>query len=161
MSFRIGNGYDIHQLVLDRPLILGGVEIPHTLGLLGNTDADVLIHAIIDAMLGALCLGDIGHHFPPNDPKVKGLRSVIMLAEVKQMISEKNWKVNNIDTIVVAEKPKLMPYIDSMRDNISRVLEVERDCVSVKAKTNEKLGPVGKEEAIAAHAVVLLSNLST
>ena len=159
MSLRIGNGYDIHPLVPERPLILEGVQIPHTLGLLGNTDADVLIHALIDAMLGALCLGDIGHHFPPNDPKVKGLRSVSMLAEVKQMISEKNWKVNNIDTIVVAEKPKLMPYIDSMRDNIARVLEIERDCVSVKAKTNEKLGPVGKEEAIAAHAVVLLSKM--
>ena len=158
-SFRIGNGYDIHRLVTECPLILGGVEIPHPLGLLGITDADVLIHAIIDAILGALCLGDIGHHFPPDDPKVKGLKSVNMLAEVKQMISEKNWRVSNVDTVVVAEKPKLMPFIDRMRDNISNVLDIEKDCVSVKAKTNEQLGPVGREEAIAAHAVVLISKI--
>lgn len=155
-TFRIGNGYDIHPLVPDRPLLLGGVKIPHPLGLLGNTDADVLTHAIIDALLGALCLGDIGHHFPPNDPKVKNARSLDMLQEVVKMMSARSWRVNNVDTVVVAEQPKLMPHLDSMRENIASVLDVSKDCVSVKAKTNEQLGPVGREEGIAAYAVVLL-----
>ena len=155
-NIRIGNGYDIHKLVAGRPLVLGGVDIPYSRGLLGNTDADVLLHAIIDALLGALSLGDIGHHFPPDDPSVKNARSLDMLKEVMKLISGRSWRVNNVDSVVVAEQPKLRPHIDGMRKNIAAVLGVDVDCVSVKAKTNEKMGPVGREEAIAAHAVVLL-----
>ena len=143
-------------MVPDRPLILGGVKIVYSRGLLGNTDADALIHAIIDALLGALCLGDIGHHFPPDDPSVKDARSVDLLKLVVKMVSDRSWRVNNVDSVIIAEQPKLRPHISAMRENIAVALGVEKDCVSVKAKTNEKMGPVGKEEAIAAHAVVLL-----
>lgn len=156
-SIRIGNGYDIHKLVPGRPLILGGVHVPHSRGLLGNTDADVLLHAIIDAILGALSLGDIGHHFPPNDPDVKDAKSVDLLKQVVKLMSERSWRVNNVDSIVIAEQPKLRPHVDEMCKNIAEVLGVDKDCVSVKAKTNEKMGPVGREEAIAAHTVVLLT----
>ena len=156
MNIRIGNGYDIHRLVEGRPLILGGVHIKHERGLLGNSDADVLTHAIMDAMLGALSLGDIGLYFPPTDEKWTGADSLVLLAKVNQMILERGWKVGNIDSVVVAERPKLKPHIGAMRDRISEVLAIEPEQVGIKATTNEKLGPVGREEGIAAYAVVLL-----
>ncbi|NET01842.1 MAG: 2-C-methyl-D-erythritol 2,4-cyclodiphosphate synthase [Sphaerospermopsis sp. SIO1G2] len=156
MKIRIGNGYDIHKLVSDRPLILGGVDIPHELGLLGHSDADVLTHAIMDAMLGALSLGDIGHYFPPSDPQWKGANSLDLLKQVNQLIIEQGWKIGNIDSVVVAERPKLKPHISTMRDKLAAVLELESNQVGVKATTNEKLGPTGREEGICAYAVVLL-----
>jgi 2-C-methyl-D-erythritol 2,4-cyclodiphosphate synthase len=156
MNIRIGNGYDIHRLVCDRPLILGGVNIPHSLGLLGHSDADVLVHSIMDAMLGALSLGDIGHYFPPTDAKWAGADSLVLLSQVNQLIQDKGWLIGNIDSVVVAERPKLKPHIDNMRQNIANVLQLEPNQVGVKATTNEKLGPVGQEEGICAYAVVLL-----
>ncbi len=156
MNIRIGNGYDIHRLVSDRPLILGGVKIPHELGLLGHSDADVLTHAIMDAMLGALSLGDIGHYFPPTDPQWAGADSLVLLSKVAQLIRERGWQVGNIDSVVVAERPKLKPHISAMREAIANVLQVKPDQIGIKATTNEKLGPVGREEGIAAYAVVLL-----
>ncbi len=156
MNIRIGNGYDIHRLVEGRPLILGGVHLKHERGLLGNSDADVLTHAIMDAMLGALSLGDIGLYFPPTDEKWTGADSLVLLAQVHQMIQQRGWKVGNIDSVVVAEQPKLKPHISAMRDRISQVLQIEPEQVGIKATTNEKLGPVGREEGIAAYAVALL-----
>lgn len=156
MNIRIGNGYDIHQLATDRRLILGGVEIPHELGLLGHSDADVLTHAIMDAMLGALSLGDIGFYFPPTDPKWAGSDSLVLLSKVNQLVQERGWQVGNIDSVVVAERPKLKPHIATMRDRLSTVLQVQPDQIGIKATTNEKLGPVGREEGIAAYAVALL-----
>jgi 2-C-methyl-D-erythritol 2,4-cyclodiphosphate synthase len=156
MSIRIGNGYDIHRLTAGRRLILGGVEIEHELGLLGHSDADVLTHAIMDAMLGALSLGDIGHYFPPTDQKWAGADSLVLLSQVNQLILDKGWKIGNIDSVVVAERPKLKPHIEKMRDKISSVLQLEPTQVGIKATTNEKLGPVGREEGICAYAVVLL-----
>ena len=156
MNMRIGNGYDIHQLGAGRPLILGGMNIPHELGLLGHSDADVLTHAIMDAMLGALSLGDIGHYFPPSDPQWAGADSLILLGQVNQLIVDRGWQVGNIDSVVVAERPKLKPHIPQMRDRLSTVLAVKPDKIGIKATTNEKLGPVGREEGIAAYAVVLL-----
>lgn len=157
MTLRIGNGYDIHRLVSGRPLILGGITIPHNLGLDGHSDADVLTHAIMDALLGALSLGDIGHYFPPSDPKWKGADSLVLLEQVNQLIIEKGWTIGNIDSVVVAEKPKLKPHIPQMRDRLSDVLNLDTDQVGVKATTNEKLGPTGREEGIASYAVVLLN----
>lgn len=159
-TIRIGNGYDIHRLVPDRPLILGGVEIEHSLGLLGHSDADVLTHAIMDAMLGALSLGDIGHYFPPTDPKWKGADSLKLLEQVDQLIREKGWEVSNIDSVVVAERPKLKPHISAMRDRLAGVLNLDPDQVGVKATTNEKLDATGREEGICAYAVVLLNRKS-
>jgi 2-C-methyl-D-erythritol 2,4-cyclodiphosphate synthase len=156
MNIRIGNGYDIHQLTADRPLILGGVKIPHDLGLLGHSDADVLTHAIMDALLGALSLGDIGHYFPPTDPQWAGTDSLMLLDRVQQLIRERGWQVGNIDSVVVAERPKLKPHIPMMRDRLAAVLQLEADRIGIKATTNEKLGPVGREEGIAAYAVALL-----
>ncbi|AFZ13264.1 2-C-methyl-D-erythritol 2,4-cyclodiphosphate synthase [Crinalium epipsammum PCC 9333] len=155
-NIRIGNGYDIHQLANNRRLILGGVEIHHELGLLGHSDADVLTHAIMDAMLGALSLGDIGHYFPPTDPQWAGADSLVLLSQVNQLVQDQGWRIGNIDSVVVAERPKLKPHIAAMRDRISDVLQVEPNQVGIKATTNEKLGPVGREEGIAAYAVVLL-----
>ena len=155
-KIRIGNGYDIHQLSPGRPLILGGVEIPHSLGLLGHSDADALTHAIMDAMLGALSLGDIGHYFPPADPQWAGADSLVLLAKVNQLIREQGWQVGNIDSVVVAERPKLKPHISTMRDRLAKVLELAPNQIGIKATTNEKLGPVGREEGIAAYAVVLV-----
>ncbi|MCT7971472.1 2-C-methyl-D-erythritol 2,4-cyclodiphosphate synthase [Laspinema olomoucense] len=160
MNIRIGNGYDIHQLVSDRPLILGGVRIPHELGLLGHSDADVLTHAIMDAMLGALSLGDIGLYFPPSDPQWAGADSLNLLAQVHKLIRERGWEVGNIDSVVVAERPKLKPHISAMRDRLAQVLNMEGDRIGIKATTNEKLGPVGREEGIAAYAVTLLVSQS-
>lgn len=156
MNIRIGNGYDIHQLGTGRPLILGGVNIPHELGLLGHSDADVLVHAMMDAMLGALSLGDIGHYFPPTDDRWKGADSLDLLSQVDHLIKDKGWQVGNIDSMIVAERPKLKPYLPQMRDRIAAVLGIEGDRIGIKATTNEKLGPVGREEGIAAYAVTLL-----
>jgi 2-C-methyl-D-erythritol 2,4-cyclodiphosphate synthase len=155
-KIRIGNGYDIHRLVSDRALILGGVQIPHELGLLGHSDADVLTHAIMDAMLGALSLGDIGHYFPPSDPQWAGADSLVLLTQVHQLISDRGWQIGNIDSVVVAERPKLKPHIHNMRDKLAAILELEPNQIGIKATTNEKLGPVGREEGICAYAVVLL-----
>lgn len=156
MNLRIGNGYDIHRLVSDRPLILGGVNIPHELGLLGHSDADVLTHAVMDAMLGALSLGDIGHYFPPSDPKWAGADSLALLDQVNQLIRQKGWKIGNLDSVIVAERPKIKPHLAAMRDRLASVLHLDADQISIKATTNEKLGPVGREEGIAAYAVTLL-----
>lgn len=156
MKIRIGNGYDIHRLVPGRPLILGGIEIPHELGLLGHSDADVLTHAIMDAMLGALSLGDIGHYFPPSDPKWSGANSLTLLEQVYQLIRAQHWQIGNIDSTIVAERPKLKPYIKTMGNKLAQTLGIENDRVSIKATTNEKLGAIGQEAGICAYAVVLL-----
>jgi 2-C-methyl-D-erythritol 2,4-cyclodiphosphate synthase len=153
---RIGNGYDIHRLVPDRPLILGGITIHHSLGLLGHSDADVLTHAIMDAMLGALSLGDIGHYFPPSDPQWAGANSLELLAQVDQLVQARGWQIGNIDSVIVAERPKLKPHILAMRDRLSQVLHLQPDQIGIKATTNEKLDATGREEGIAAYAVVLL-----
>ncbi|HEY9700557.1 MAG TPA: 2-C-methyl-D-erythritol 2,4-cyclodiphosphate synthase [Trichocoleus sp.] len=157
MSLRIGNGYDIHRLVSDRPLILGGVQIPHELGLLGHSDADVLTHAIMDALLGALSLGDIGHYFPPSDPEWQGADSLMLLRKVNELIQARGWQINNLDSVIVAERPKIKPHIAAMRDRLANVLQIDPDRISIKATTNEKLGPVGREEGISAYAVALLT----
>lgn len=156
MNIRIGNGYDIHRLVTGRPLILGGVEIAHTVGLLGHSDADVLTHAIMDAMLGALSLGDIGHYFPPTDPQWQGANSLKLLEQVNQLITDKGWQINNIDSVIVAEKPKMKPHLNAMRAKLAATLKINPEQVGIKATTNEQLGPVGREEGIAVYAVVLL-----
>jgi len=156
MNIRIGNGYDIHRLVTGRPLILGGVEIAHTVGLLGHSDADVLTHAIMDAMLGALSLGDIGHYFPPTDPQWQGANSLKLLEQVNQLIIDKGWQINNIDSVIVAEKPKMKPHLSAMRTKLAATLNINPEQVGIKATTNEQLGPVGREEGIAVYAVVLL-----
>lgn len=157
MNLRIGNGYDIHKLGPGRPLILGGVKIDHEMGLVGHSDADVLTHAIMDAMLGALSLGDIGHFFPPSDPQWAGADSIELLNRVNHLVKASCWQISNIDSVVVAERPKLKPHIKEMRSRLAATLELEADQVSIKATTNEKLGPVGREEGIAAYAVVLLN----
>jgi 2-C-methyl-D-erythritol 2,4-cyclodiphosphate synthase len=156
MNIRIGNGYDIHRLVTGRPLILGGVEIAHTVGLLGHSDADVLTHAIMDAMLGALSLGDIGHYFPPTDPQWQGANSLKLLEQVNQLIIDKGWQINNIDSVIVAEKPKMKPHLSAMQTKLAATLKINPEQVGIKATTNEQLGPVGREEGIAVYAVVLL-----
>ena len=156
MNIRIGNGYDLHRLVKDRRLILGGIEIPCEKGLLGHSDADVLTHAIMDAMLGALALGDIGHYFPPSDPKWAGADSIMLLQQVQDLILAQGWRVNNLDAMVIAEAPKLKPHIKAMRARLSQAMNLPIDCVSVKATTNEGVDAIGQKEAIAVHAVVLL-----
>ena len=156
MNIRIGNGYDIHKLVAGRSLILGGVEIPHALGLLGHSDADVLTHAIMDALLGALSLGDIGHYFPPNDPQWQGANSITLLKQVLNIIQSQGWQIGNIDSTIVAEQPKLKPHLKAMRSALAEAMGVEIDLVSIKATTNEELGPTGRQEGICAYAVVLL-----
>lgn len=161
MNIRIGNGYDIHKLAPNRPLILGGVEIPHPLGLLGHSDADALTHAIMDAMLGALSLGDIGHYFPPSDPKWAGADSLVLLDQVNQLITTQGWQIGNLDAVIIAERPKLKPYLKIMRDRIATILDLELNQVSIKATTNEKLGAEGREEGISVHTVVLLYKIAT
>ncbi len=153
---RIGHGYDVHKLVEGRKLIVGGVEIPHTLGLLGHSDADVLLHAIMDSLLGAAALGDIGGLFPDNDPKYEGADSLVLLKEVRTAIGEKGYKISNIDATIIAQKPKMKPYIQQMRENIANVCGIDIDCVNVKATTEERLGFTGREEGISAHAVSLI-----
>ncbi len=153
---RVGLGYDVHALADNRRLILGGVEIPHAKGLLGHSDADVLSHAIMDALLGACALGDIGKHFPDTDPRYQGILSLKLLDEVIRLVQEQGWKVGNVDSIVIAQRPKLAPYIEEMRQNIAQVLRVDTSQVSVKATTTEHLGFAGREEGIAAQAIVCL-----
>jgi 2-C-methyl-D-erythritol 2,4-cyclodiphosphate synthase len=156
MDLRIGNGYDIHQLVRDRPLILGGVSIPHDRGLLGHSDADALTHAIMDAMLGALSLGDIGHYFPPTDPQWAGADSQKLLVQVHELIQSQGWRIGNLDTVIVAERPKIKPHIAAMRDRLAASLHLAPEKIGIKATTNEKMDAVGREEGIAAYAVALL-----
>ena len=156
LIIKIGIGYDVHALVEGRALILGGVEIPYERGLLGHSDADVLIHAIMDALLGALALGDIGAHFPDHDPQYRGVSSIILLEHVVMLIKEKGYCIGNVDSIIVAQRPKLAPYISEMRTNMAKALRVEESCVSVKATTTERLGFEGREEGISSQAIVCL-----
>ena len=153
---RIGNGYDVHVLTEGRRLVLGGVEIPHTKGVLGHSDGDVLVHVIMDAMLGALALGDIGQHFPDTDMQYKNIDSMLLLSKVKELIYSKGYKIINLDSIIVLQKPKVKPYIEAMRKRIAEVLEIEVDQVSVKATTEEKLGFTGDESGVKSYCVVLL-----
>ena len=153
---RVGNGYDVHALVKGRKLILGGVEIEHSKGLLGHSDADVLIHAIMDAIIGALSLGDIGKLFPDNDPKYKGISSILLLEEVYNHVKNMGYEIVNIDSVIMAERPKMASHINSMRKNIADTLSLDIDCVSVKATTSEKLGFVGREEGIASSSSILM-----
>ncbi|HSI55769.1 MAG TPA: 2-C-methyl-D-erythritol 2,4-cyclodiphosphate synthase [Ramlibacter sp.] len=155
--FRIGEGWDIHALVPGRKLVIGGVEVPFERGLLGHSDADVLLHAITDALLGAAGLGDIGRHFPDTDERFKGADSAVLLAEAALRVREKGLQIGNVDSTVIAQAPKLAPYIDAMRDRIAAVLDLTPAQVNVKAKTAEKLGPVGQGLAIEARAIVLLT----
>ncbi len=156
INFRIGHGYDVHRLVEGRKCIIGGVDIPHEKGLLGHSDADVLLHAISDAILGAAALGDIGCLFPDNDPKFEGADSLKLLEEVVRVAHENGYSVGNIDATVIAQRPKLKPHTLKMRENIAAACGVDVSCVSVKATTEEKLGFTGSEEGISAHSVVLL-----
>ena len=158
-SFKIGHGYDVHKLVEGRDLILGGVKIPHTLGLLGHSDADVLLHAIMDSILGALALGDIGRHFPDNDNRYLGISSMKLFSTVSDIMKNSGYQIGNLDATVIAQKPKLKDYIDEMRKNVAGVLGCELDSVNIKATTEEKLGFTGREEGISAHAVVLLEKM--
>ncbi|MFZ3171073.1 MAG: 2-C-methyl-D-erythritol 2,4-cyclodiphosphate synthase [Carboxydocellales bacterium] len=151
---RVGIGYDVHRLVQDRALILGGVEVPYHLGLLGHSDADVLLHAIKDALLGAVGAGDIGKHFPDSDASYKGISSLVLLAKVKEILADRGYKLNNLDAVIVAQSPKLSPYIPAMVSNIARVLEAGEDQVNVKATTTEGLGFTGTGDGIAAYATV-------
>ena len=155
---RIGSGYDVHRLVSGRPLILGGVTIPHSLGLLGHSDADVLVHAVMDALLGAAGLGDIGLHFPDSDEAYAGISSIVLLSKVREILVEQGYVVGNIDATIIAQKPKLRPYIEDMRRNIAQTLLVEPGCINVKATTEENLGFTGREEGISAQAVCLLES---
>ena len=157
---RIGHGYDVHQLVAGRDLILGGVKIAHAKGLLGHSDADVLLHAICDACLGAAGLGDLGRHFPDSDPRYKGIDSRDLLRHVEALLDERGWRLENLDSTIIAQSPKLAPYIPAMIANIAADLGISADCVNVKATTTEKLGFAGREEGIAAHAVVLLVSIA-
>jgi 2-C-methyl-D-erythritol 2,4-cyclodiphosphate synthase len=156
MMFRVGHGYDVHRWGEGRALVLGGVEIPHHMGLLGHSDADVLLHAICDALLGALGLGDIGTHFPNTDPAYKDISSLVLLERVGRMVEEAGWRVGNLDATVVAERPLLSQYIPAMRSRIATALSLDTGVVSVKATTSEGLGFVGRQEGIAAYAVALL-----
>ena len=156
MEFRTGNGYDVHQLAEGLPLVLGGVKIPHTKGCVAHSDGDVLIHALCDALLGALALGDIGQHFPDTSEEFAGIDSKLLLARVAAMIREKGWEVVNVDNTLLAQKPKIAPYIPQMRQALADVLGIPADAVSVKATTTERLGFVGREEGVAAYATCLL-----
>ena len=157
-NFRIGNGYDIHRLVKGRKLIIGGVLLnhPEELGLDGHSDADVLSHSIMDALLGALSLGDIGKYFPPTDLKWKNADSLYLLSKVVVLIRNEGWEINNIDSVLIAERPKFKPYIDIIKANLAKVLKIEKGLIGVKATTNETLGPEGREEGISCHSVALL-----
>lgn len=150
---RIGFGYDVHAFAEDRKLILGGVDIPHSVGLLGHSDADVAVHAIMDALLGAAALGDIGKHFPDTSPEFKGIDSLILLSKTKQILKDAGFSVNNIDCTIAAQAPKLAPFIEKMRENISNALDTDISCISIKATTTEKLGFEGRKEGISAYAV--------
>ena len=156
---RVGMGYDVHKLVEGRDLIIGGVRIPHTLGLLGHSDADVLLHAIMDALLGAAGLGDIGKHFPDTDPQYKGISSMKLLSHVAELIREKGYVVENIDATIIAQKPKMRPHIPQMEENIAGALGISTDQVNVKATTEEGLGFTGTEEGISSQAICALSSV--
>lgn len=156
---RIGHGYDVHRLVPGRKLILGGVEIPHHLGLLGHSDADVLVHALMDALLGAAALGDIGQHFPDKDPAYRGADSLVLLGKVMELLAQNGWRVENADMTILSQKPKLMPHIPQMRQNLSRAMGIPVTAISVKATTEEGLGFTGTEQGMAAHGVVLIEAL--
>lgn len=158
-AIRIGEGWDTHALVTGRPLILGGVTIPHTHGLLGHSDADALLHAITDALLGAAGLGDIGRHFPDTDQRFRGADSVVLLQEAHKRVSDAGWRIGNLDATIVAQAPKMAPYIEAMRQRIAQALGLEQGQVNIKAKTAEKMGPVGEGLAIEARAVCLLYGL--
>ena len=155
---RIGNGYDVHKLVEGRKLMLGGVEVPHTKGVLGHSDGDVLLHAITDAIIGALGLGDIGLHFPDNDENLKGIDSSILLKKIDKMMKDKKYEIVNIDSVIVMQKPKLRPYIDEIERNIAKILNIDSELVNVKAKTEEKLGFTGDESGVKSYCVVLLES---
>lgn len=156
MKFRIGQGYDVHKLVENRELWLCGIKIPHSHGLLGHSDADVAIHALCDALLGAAALRDIGYHFPDTDPKFKGADSKILLKKVVYLIHQKKWNISNVDVTIIAQSPKLKDYIETMRQTLASLLEIPNDCVSVKATTTEHLGFEGRKEGISAMAVALI-----
>ena len=158
-KFRIGNGYDIHRLVKDRDLILGGIKLhhPENLGLDGHSDADVLSHSISDALLGALSLGDIGKYFPPTDDKWKNADSLFLLSKIVELVRNQGWQINNIDSVIVAERPKIKPYVELMKKNLSNTLKIDNSLIGIKATTNEKLGPEGREEGISCYSVVLLN----
>ncbi|WP_196604951.1 2-C-methyl-D-erythritol 2,4-cyclodiphosphate synthase [Pectinatus haikarae] len=153
---RIGSGYDVHRLVDNRRLIIGGVDIPFEKGLLGHSDADVLLHAIADSLLGAAALGDIGYHFPDNDKKYEGISSMVLLRRVGELLRENGFAISNIDSTIVAQAPKMAPYIEEMRSNIANVLKIGKDQINVKATTEEKLGVTGKGEGISSNAVALI-----
>jgi len=157
MAYKIGIGYDIHRLIEGRNLFIGGIEIPYIKGLLGHSDGDVLIHAICDALLGAAAEADIGELFPDTDPKYQGISGMELLKEVSDLIQKKGFRIVNIDTVIVAEEPKLIPFKRQIRENIARILNMEYTCVNIKAKTNERLDEIGKKEAIASFAVAMLS----
>jgi 2-C-methyl-D-erythritol 2,4-cyclodiphosphate synthase len=156
LDMRVGMGYDVHQFAEERRLVLGGVEFPHHRGLEGHSDADVLLHAIADALLGAASLGDIGQHFPPSDPQFEGIASTLLLARVAGLLASAGWRVVNVDSTIIAERPRIGPDAPAMRANIAAALDVEPEQVGVKATTNERLGFVGREEGIAAMAVALI-----
>lgn len=153
---RVGIGYDVHCLVAGRKLILGGIEVEHHLGLLGHSDADVLVHAIMDALLGAAGQGDIGRHFPDSDERYKGISSLLLLAHVRDILLNKGYRINNIDAVIIAQRPKLAPYIRGMIDNLAKLLQLSTDSINIKATTTEGLGFAGKEEGIAAQAVATI-----
>jgi 2-C-methyl-D-erythritol 2,4-cyclodiphosphate synthase len=159
-AIRVGEGWDTHALVTGRPLVLGGVTIPHSHGLLGHSDADALLHAITDALLGAAGMGDIGRHFPDTDPRFKGADSLSLLQEAAKRVFDAGWQIGNIDSTIVAQAPKLAPHIPLMRERIAQALDMATDAINVKAKTAEKMGPVGEGQAIEARAVCLLYKLA-
>ena len=158
---RIGMGYDVHKLVEDRDLILGGVKIPYFLGLLGHSDADVLLHAIMDSLLGAAALGDIGKHFPDSDHRYKGISSIELLKHVGSLLKENNWLIENIDSTIIAQKPKMAPHIENMRKNISEALNINIDQINVKATTEEGLGFTGEGKGISSQSICLLTKKSS
>ena len=158
-SLKIGHGYDVHQLVTGRELIIGGVNIPHETGLLGHSDADVLLHAITDAIIGALGMGDIGHAFPNTNPETEGIASTQILADIYQKMVEKGYEIGNIDATILAEAPKMAPHVQEMKQNIARILQTDITNINIKATTTEKLGFVGRREGMACEAVVLISQV--
>ena len=160
MNFRIGSGYDVHRLVTGRKLIMGGVTIPHEKGLKGHSDADVLVHAVCDAMLGAAGMGDIGEHFPDTDPRFKDISSILLMEHCRDLLRNKGWEVGNMDATIFAEAPKFSPHKRQMANNLAAAADIRLDCVNIKATTTEGLGFEGRGEGIGAHAVVLLQRLS-
>ena len=155
-DFRVGTGYDVHRLAAERDLIIGGVRIPFEKGLLGHLDADVLVHAVMDALLGAACLGDIGRHFPDSDDQYKGISSILLLEKVTDLISRKGYQIGNVDATIIAQKPKMAPYLSAMQRNMAEAMNIDMDQLNIKATTEEKLGFTGREEGISAQAVCLL-----